>query len=347
MKTTKISWADATFNPWWGCLEVSPACDGCYARVFANRIGLKIWGQAGVTDRRFFADKHWAEPEKWNRDAEKAGVRKRVFCASMADVFELNPELDVHRDRLWKLIEATPWLEWLLLTKRPQNIVKMVPAHWLVTPPDNVRYGTTAENQHYANLRTPTVLAVPHVLKPFLSVEPQLGMVNLMNDAEIRLGSVDAGNPTYWLVGRACWGEPDPVTSLRPRKIGPSIGWVVAGGESGKDARPTHPDWLRVLRDQCITAGVPFHMKQWGEWSPDGTGQIQITRSRYRFKTQSFLPDGTPYDPIKPDMYTMPGMATLYRRGNHDTGRLLDGVEHNGFPAPSFPASHAPVAAGA
>ena len=122
---TGIAWTDSTFNPWHGCQRVSPGCELCYAETFDARFGEPHWGPKAP--RRFFGDKHWNEPLKWNRAAEASGVRRRVFCASMADVFEDRPDLVEHRLRLWKLIEATPHLDWLLLTKRPENIHRMLP----------------------------------------------------------------------------------------------------------------------------------------------------------------------------------------------------------------------------
>lgn len=115
---TEIAWTDATFNPWWGCVRVSPGCENCYAESFAKRTGNAVWGVQAP--RRFFPDKHWSEPRKWNAAAEKAGIRKRVFCASMADAFERREELDPWRAKLFALIEETPWLDWQLLTKRPE-----------------------------------------------------------------------------------------------------------------------------------------------------------------------------------------------------------------------------------
>lgn len=119
-KNSSIEWTDHTFNPWWGCAGVSPGCDNCYAEAWAKRVGEDIWGAR--KPRRFFGEKHWCEPLKWNDEAQKQGHRRRVFCASMADVFELRSDLDPWRDRLWVLIDQTPWLDWLLLTKRPQDI---------------------------------------------------------------------------------------------------------------------------------------------------------------------------------------------------------------------------------
>jgi hypothetical protein len=131
-KETGIAWTDATFNPWWGCQRVSPGCEHCYAEAQAKRYGHAVWGPESTTARRFFGDKHWNEPRKWNADARAKFEVRRVFCASMADVFEDNRDLDGWRDRLWDLIEATPSLNWQLLTKRPENIARLIRPAWLV-----------------------------------------------------------------------------------------------------------------------------------------------------------------------------------------------------------------------
>src|SRR3990167_7551738 len=123
--TTAIAWTHSTFNPWWGCTKVSPACDACYAEAWAKRVGQKVWG-AGAP-RRYFGDAHWREPLKWERAAQKDGEPHRVFCASMADVFD-NEVGQEHRERLWALIRSTPHLTWQLLTKRIGNALAMLPA---------------------------------------------------------------------------------------------------------------------------------------------------------------------------------------------------------------------------
>jgi protein gp37 len=242
-QNSSIEWTDHTFNPWWGCSKVSPACNNCYAELWAKRMGHQVWGAAA--ERRFFSDAHWQEPLDWNEEARFLRRRKRVFCASMADVFERRAELHAHRDRLWELIEATPWLDWLLLTKRPQNISEMVP--WKRNWPGNVWLGTTVENQLYAERRLPFLLRNASVIR-FLSCEPLLGALKL----------------TGW---------------FRKRGFHP-IDWVIAGGESGAKSRPMHPDWAVSLLRQCQKAKVPFHFKQWGHWAPlDATvenGSAQI-----------------------------------------------------------------------
>jgi protein gp37 len=231
-KNSQIEWTHHTFNPWWGCAKVSPACQNCYAELWAKRMGQQLWGVRSA--RRFFGDAHWREPLVWNEEARIAGERNRVFCASMADVFESRTELDAQRQRLWGLIRATPWLDWLLLTKRPQNIGGMV--HWSAgTWPRNVWLGTTVENQQCAEERLPHLLQHAAAVR-FLSCEPLLGAINL----------------SKWF-----------------RRPGlERIDWVIAGGESGPGARPMHPDWAKNLLKQCRKADVAFHFKQWGHWVP-------------------------------------------------------------------------------
>lgn len=229
-KDSHIEWTHHTFNPWWGCAKVSPACDNCYAELWAKRMGKSLWGP--TADRRFFTDAHWREPLAWNQEAKASGTTARVFCASMADVFESREELDKQRGRLWKLIADTPFLDWLLLTKRPQNISKMSP--W-VDWPRNVWLGTTVENQAMADKRLPFLLKIPAAVR-FLSCEPLLGPINLRP-----------------------W--------LRRDDFHP-IDWVIAGGESGPNARPMHPDWATQLLDDCAEVGAQFHFKQWGHWVP-------------------------------------------------------------------------------
>jgi protein gp37 len=230
-KDSQIEWTNHTFNPWWGCKKVSPACDNCYAELWAKRMGHQVWGTEAP--RRFFGDPHWREPIKWNEEAEIEGHRKRVFCASMADVFELRTDLNSERLRLWSLIEQTPNLDWLLLTKRPQNVKRLIP--WKDQWPCNVWLGTSVENQVLAKKRLPFLLENPATVR-FLSCEPLLGPLDLQ----------------FWLQRN----------DLHP------IDWVIAGGESGGKSRPMHPDWVISLLRQCEDANIPFHFKQWGHWVP-------------------------------------------------------------------------------
>ena len=227
-KNSHIEWTHHTFNPWWGCAKVSPACTHCYAETLANRFGGVIWGVKG--QRRFFGNAHWNEPNKWNTEAQLAKTRFRVFCASMSDVFEDRRDLDTERVKLWALIEKTKSLDWLILTKRPEAVKKLVPwgEKWL----DNVWLGTSVENQEWADKRIPQLLATPAKIR-FLSCEPLLGALDLRRYT---------------------------------KKDG--IHWIIAGGESGSGARPMHPDWVRQIRDFAKKQGIAFHFKQWGNFAP-------------------------------------------------------------------------------
>lgn len=168
-EATKIEWADATFNPWVGCTKISPACDHCYAESWAKRAGHpELWQGS----RRRTSASNWRQPLKWNREAEQTGEIKRVFCASLADVFDNQAE-DAWRADLWKLISETPRLTWMLLTKRPQNIAKMLPHDWKDGWP-NVWLGATIENGDELRKRAHHLEAVPARVR-FLSCEPLLG----------------------------------------------------------------------------------------------------------------------------------------------------------------------------
>lgn len=203
-------------------MKVSPACAHCYAARWATFTGHAVWG--ADAPRRMFGDDHWREPVRWNRAAAAERRRRRVFCASMADVFEARPDLDRARARLWALIEATPWLDWQLLTKRPEEIARRVPRAWLRTPPANVWYGATVENQTWAEQRIPALVQVPATVR-FLSCEPLLGALDLAR----------------WL---------------------DRLAWIIIGGENGP--RPFDLDDARALVDQARRAGVACFVKQLG-----------------------------------------------------------------------------------
>jgi protein gp37 len=232
---SKIEWTHHTFNPWVGCTKVSPACKNCYAEKRVTQLRFAEWGDAAV--RRITSNDNWQEPLKWNRKAQRLGVRHRVFCASWADVFEDRRDLDAPRARLWDLIAATPHLDWLLLTKRIDRVRDLVP--WGDSWPHNVWLGTTVEDRRRAVERIPHLLSLPAVVR-FLSVEPLLEAIDL----------------SPWLDGPA------------------RLDWVIAGGESGSGARCYDPEWFRLLRDQCFGAGIPFFFKQWGTLGPSPSGAL-------------------------------------------------------------------------
>ncbi len=258
-QNSAIEWTDHTFNPWWGCSKVSPGCQYCYAETLSNRYGHAIWGVHKT--RRTFGEKHWQEPLKWHRRAQECGRRMRVFCASMADVFEDNQSIADEREKLWLLIAETPMLDWLLLSKRPENMCRFAP--WQDVWPANVWAMTSVENQVEAEKHIPTLLHVPARLHG-LSVEPLLGPIDLSN----------------WL---------------------PAIQWVIVGGESGPHARPMDPDWVRQIRDQCVAGGVAFFFKQWGAWAPqDIDTPTQPAMIRKSKKAAGRLLDGQLWEQLPP-----------------------------------------------
>lgn len=225
---TGIAWCDATFNPWLGCLRVSPACDRCYAAALSKRTGrrdpagLDLWDAHAQRVRT--SPDYWRQPIRWNRDALATGIRRRVFTASMADIFD-NHAPPAWRSDLWDLIRATPGLDWLMLSKRPQNIAGMLPADWGEGWP-HVWIGSTVENNTEAARRLPHLIAIPAKVR-FVSAEPLLEHLDL----------------APWLA---------------------RLDWVICGGESGAGARPMQPAWASDLRDQVQAFGAAFFMKQTG-----------------------------------------------------------------------------------
>lgn len=306
---TRIEWCDATFNPWTGCQHVSPACDHCYAEAQAKRAPKTFGGWGPHAERRRTSESYWRQPLLWNKRAAKEGRRLRVFCASMADVFDNQVPVEWRED-LWALIHDTPHLDWLLLTKRPGNIRKMLPPAFMLMnapwPWPNVWLGTTVENQAEADRRIPELLAVPARVR-FLSCEPLLGAVDLTRARH------PSGGWDNYLTGdrhraQAIWSDST------------GLAWVIAGGESGPHARPSHPDWSRSLRDQCAAAGVPFFFKQVGEWQhrPDWAHFREAVPEPWRRVPSA-------QEGVRP--------ALMFRVGKKAAGVLLDGREHREWPA--------------
>jgi protein gp37 len=268
-----IEWTHHTWNPWVGCTKISPACDHCYAEDWSKRVGRDVWGPHADRQRT----KTQGNPIKWNKRLEGTGQRERVFVASLADVFDNHKSIQQEwRDGMWRTIRECKNLDFLLLTKRPQNIKRYLPADWGDGYP-NVWLGTTVENQIEADRRIPELLKIDAVVL-FLSCEPLLGPVDL----EKSIGG------TLWIGGqRGCDGrhqhqgraghvihgilhETDPrvLHHHHDERCRKGLDWVITGGESGPGARLMHPKWALSLRDQCKDAEVPFFFKQWGEWAP-------------------------------------------------------------------------------
>jgi protein gp37 len=299
MKNTKIEWADHTFNPWIGCTKISPACDNCYAAVStpARTKGIQ-WGAGQPRVRT--SPENWKQPLQWNKQAGilqhawEHGIalhggnealclangflkpqRPRVFCASLADVFD-NAIDPAWRADLFSLIEKTPHLDWLLLTKRIGNANTMIAAALHVTHhgandgniPHNVWLGATICNQEEADRDIQKLLKTPAV-KRFLSIEPLLGSVDITPFVGGRAIECRCGfrRDEVGLMGALQKNE-KCIHCFKKTTTLPTVDWVIVGGESGHNARPMHPDWVRSLHDQCKAASVPFFFKQWGEWAP-------------------------------------------------------------------------------
>lgn len=239
---TNIAWCDSTFNPWLGCMKVSLGCDLCYAEdMMDTRYHRVKWGQRktettepSVGTRVRTSEQYWRGPITWNRHFSafqaKHGHRQRVFCASLADVFDNQVDPQWRKD-LFQLIHDTPQLDWLLLTKRPENIEGMLPLIWHeMSPMPNVWLGATAENQENYDKRWPILRRIPAAVR-FISYEPAVGPLLFHLD------------PPY----------PD---------------WIICGGESGKGHRDMPAAWAQVVKDDCDYHRVPFFMKQMSGKTP-------------------------------------------------------------------------------
>jgi protein gp37 len=353
MGLSRIEWTDYTFNPWIGCTKVDELCAHCYAESSDK---LRKWTPEGWgkgKPRKRTSPANWRLPLRWDAEAAahphaKCNVcgkivespvacpwcvcggdfidhRPRVFCASLADWLDDDGVPIEWLADLLEVIFATPRLDWLLLTKRPENWrarLLAVAAHreatghgaaetfarvqlWLRgTPPAHVWIGTSAGTQRGAKVRIPHALAIPAPVH-FLSMEPLLEAVDLDHLALTPALEISAFRRTAFHGARAL------------------VDWVIVGGESGAKARPMHPAWARALRDQCARFGVPFFFKQWGEWSPsldESARQMWLTPGGRTITQVAELPEGG-------------SAALLSRVGKHRAGRLLDGVEHSAFPA--------------
>lgn len=285
---TGIQWCDATFNPWVGCEKVSPGCAHCYAETLVHgRMGRGgTWGADGV--RQVTSPSNWKKPLRWAKLAREGllpsgaenldGHRPRVFCASLADVFEPRPELIDPRYRLFALIAETPELDWLVLTKRPENAQRLLtdpywwanvegtaqriyfertgedPSMWLAVhgPLPNVWLGTSIENARHT-YRADVLREIPAAVR-FISAEPLLGS---LFPKGAPAGASTAGNQD----GRR-WTETLRERPSRAPLDLTGIDWVIAGAESGRRARAMNEDHVREIRDACAGADVAFFYKQ-------------------------------------------------------------------------------------
>ena len=293
-KITKIEWATASWNCFIGCSKVSPACDNCYAERWAHQYKRDFNKVVRAHSTTFNSPKTWARPE-------------RIFVCSLSDFF--HPDiLRADRHAAIHVMRDAPQHTYMLLTKRPENIKPMLlGTAWGDKLPDNVWVGVTAENQEQADKRIPVLLQVPARVR-FVSCEPLLGPVDL----------------SKYLVPR---GTSLIANMIHPEKsiFIPALNWVIAGGESGAKARPSHPEWFRKLRDDCVAKSVAFMFKQWGEWSALEMPWAQEEISPLRKGQQWLNIDGG-------QGFHGAGVYRMDRTGKAVSGRYLDGREHNGMP---------------
>lgn len=322
-ENSKIEWCNHTFNAMIGCTKVSDGCKFCYAEeMMDKRYGRAQWGTSGTRVRT--SAENWKKPYTWNRKAERLGIRYRVFCESLGDVFEDHPAWIEPRRDLLRVTVKTPYLDWLFLTKRIENVLGMIEESaeylfkhgdiavaskwlkWLKHGSDympNVWVGTSVENQKVADQRIPELLKIPAAVR-FLSMEPLLGPVNsyvtyTVDGLEVE---IDYLRGTMSIEGQA-------------RVPCNKVNHIIVGGESGTHARPMHPDWVRSIRDECVDAGTPFLFKQWGAWLP------------YDVRCSDKYPQNmgsSDHAVLEDDLFA--------KVGKHNSGRLLDGVEWNQFP---------------
>ena len=261
MKDSHIAWTHHTFNGWIGCTRVSEECDRCYAAALDARYGYTKNGWGKGAPRKLRPDSAWREPLQWNNEAAEMGTRSRVFCASLADVFdaEVPPEW---RARLFELVAATPSLDWLLLTKRPQLIRRQLEAIdvWKGMPLPNVWIGFSAGNQRNFDSRWRHVRTIPAAVR-FCSYEPAIGPLVL------------------------------------PQHCQGNLHWLICGGETAQQkeqSRRMLPAWSRAIRDQSKKMGIPFFFKQWGNWIPTPAGdQRWFGKTAAFYREKSHMLDGT------------------------------------------------------
>ena len=243
---TKIEWATDTWNPIVGCSKVSPGCANCYAERMAFRqtqmrpgceycdvmIGKKWNGKTAFVESQLDKPLHWRKP-------------RRIFVCSMGDLFHESVH-DAWVGKVWDVMTQCPQHTFLLLTKRPEGMRRLFCEPCDIKMPPNIHIGVTAENQEQADKRIPILLQIPAAVR-FVSIEPMLGPVSLWE----------------WFPDGSC-EKPAHITGVceKNEEYENGIHHVICGGESGPGARPLHPDWVRSLRDQCVSADVPFMFKQ-------------------------------------------------------------------------------------
>lgn len=289
---TGISWCDHTFNLWWGCWKIADECKNCYADATAHRYVSQfgeLWGRSAA--RRFFGDKHWNELAKWNRDAVRDGVRRRVFVGSMCDWAEIHPDSaiaaqqDAARARLWLEIRDCRGLDFLMLTKRPESAAKLVP--WSpemfagqdheCDPWPNVWLGVTAGTREAVRVNVPVLRSIPAVVH-FISCEPILEHIT---EAEWDHALAFRHPDHHGHIGSIV---------VDSQTMPSAIDWLIVGDESGHGARPAQVDWVRTAREAAQRHGVAFHFKQWAGVDVAGIGGRLPSPGKQNHRRKIHLP---------------------------------------------------------
>jgi len=319
MNRTKIEWTDATWNPVTGCTKFSPGCANCYAERMAKRLAGRFGYPKDEPFKVTLHEDRITEPLKWRKP-------RRVFVCSMGDLFHEDVKAyDIMR--IFNVMAQAKQHTFMVLTKRPERMLQVYrrlrPGNTSPGPyfsiakgpnaegqppmlPSNIWVGVTAENQEVADKRISTLLQIPATIR-FVSIEPMLGPIDLT--------SIPVRTLAYpWSLQKLNW-KTNVLTGKSAEPQGPDfkqhLDWVIVGGETGPGARPMHPDWVRSIRDQCRTAGVPFFFKGWGEWGPE----LCVVNGNFMQVVHGFA-DGT----------------FVYRNGHAVNGRYLDGHIWHEYP---------------
>lgn len=290
-ETTAISWTDHTFNPWWGCWKIADECANCYADSLANHYAPGHWGR--TAPRRFFGDKHWNEPRKWDRKAREDGVRRRVFVGSMCDWAEIHPDpaiqrqLDAYRGRLFELILECDALDWLLLTKRIDDVADHALLPWLVPVRDRkprplCRDCADSDGlcMHRRGEPCDPLEPWPHVWLGYTAgTRKMLRGVNTLRTIPAARRFISC-EPLLEHIPREEWDL--ALVRHFDRDVVGDVDWLIVGDESASDAkrRPAQADWVRTAREAALVHGVAFHFKQWNGPTGGGVDGERIARSK-------------------------------------------------------------------
>lgn len=304
---TKIEWTNESWNPVIGCTKVSPGCKNCYAERMAYRL-------AHIESTNGYGEVITKRNGKWNgtlliqaHQLNKPFIWKKprmIFVCSMGDLF--HPDLPFEFiDQVFDIIQQTPRHTYQILTKRPEIMLRYFHDRNILIPYNNAWLGVSAENQKWLEDRVTYLYFIPAVIR-FVSLEPLIGPVILNGK-----------------------------TSLVGYNFLPKLDWVIVGGESGPNARPMHPDWVKSIRDQCQEASVPFFFKQWGEWRPSEDSDMGDISKWLYVRSDSSISEY----PLTSHPYDAKELVThyelMYRAGKKQASHKLDGKEHNEFPKTS------------